>query len=130
MLIVYALVLLATQMALTVEIALSPICHTSIIFRNIPICGYFDASAPDYSQLMTLQSSLMSAVEHAGDHSLFQEVRSAEMEIRDLTTQLRVSDLDTRDVFVTRMEAFTAQAKDAARGLQHLSSRVVRSLDA
>lgn len=134
-LVLYALVLLATRMVSTVEIALSPICRSPIISSIIPICGYLDipktptAPMADYSQLVNLQSRLENVVELAGDYSLSQRVRSAEVAMRDLTTQLRVSDLASKDALVAKMEAFTAEAKDATRGLQRLSSRVGGSLD-
>lgn len=135
LLVLYSLMWLASRMLSGVETALAPICNAPIISAIVPFCGYFDVikavNAPmaDYTQLMTLQSRLENVVELAGDYSLSQKVRSTEVAMRDLTAQLKVSDLASKDALAKKMEDFTAEAKDATRGLQRLSSRVGGSLD-
>ncbi|KAF8308187.1 hypothetical protein DL93DRAFT_2159145 [Clavulina sp. PMI_390] len=88
-----------------------------------------DAPLADYSELLALQSRLENVVEMQGDYSLTHSIRKTDVVMRDLTAQLRVSELASKDALVRKMESFTADAQDATRGLQRLSSRVGGSLD-
>ncbi|KAF9511342.1 hypothetical protein BS47DRAFT_1272412, partial [Hydnum rufescens UP504] len=84
----------------------------------------------DYPKLVELQTHFEGVLELSESSSaLSLDIRGSETAIRDLTTLLRASDLVTKDALVDKLEDFVMDAKDAARGLQRLGSRVGGAVD-
>lgn len=133
LLVIYALFWLSSQLIPKIEsLILAPICSTFIISGFIPFCQQSRVvPQADYSQLIELQSRLSDVIELtlAGDAGLAFSVRKSEVALRDLTIQVRVSDLASKDALVGRLENFVAEANDATRGLSRLAARVGGSLD-
>lgn len=84
-----------------------------------------------YSQLADLQLRLSNVIEltQPGDTSLSQSISRSTIALRDLTTQVRVSGLKSKDVLVERLETFLEQGNVATRGLARLTARVGGSID-
>ena len=65
----------------------------------------------------------------AGDSTLSWAVRSSEVAMRDLTMEVRLSDLASKNELVETLQSFTNEAKHTARLLQRLGSRVGGTVD-
>jgi hypothetical protein len=125
----YALFALISYLTPSMDTILSPICSTPIVSFVLPICRSRRVS-PDYPKLVELQTHFEGVLELSESSSaLSLDIRGSETAIRDLTTLLRASDLVTKDALVDKLEGFVMNAKDAARGLQRLGSRVGGAVD-
>ena len=119
---------------LSTERLLSPLCSNFIAMTFVPICQRINSNvkAPPvnhYTELVELQSRLENVMDLAGDNTLSWAVRSSEVAMRDLTMEVRLSDFVSKDTLVEKLHSFTTEARDTARFLQRLSSRVGGAVD-
>lgn len=138
--VIYGMVWIATLYIPSPQIILAPICNAPLMTHIIPLCKHIPSSPPShspitedarYSQLADLQLRLSNIIEltQPGDTSLSQSISRSSIALRDLTTQVRVSGLKSKDILVGRLEAFLDQGNDATRGLARLTARVGGSID-
>jgi len=112
-----------------VRTALAPICSVPIISLACPAFLFTKPNGPlklDFPGLlniecMNLESLFEDTVEGPG---LVRKMKKVEMEARDLVTQVRNSDLNSRDVLADSLSKFVKDARKVSRGLTSFSSRV------
>jgi hypothetical protein len=135
---VLVLIWLSHKLLSSTEKLLLPLCNNFIAITFVPFCQRVGGNAnthppppppAHYTELVELQSRLENVMDLAGDGTLSWAVRSSEVAMRDLTMEVRLSDLVSKDTFVDKLLSFTHEAKDTARLLQRLSSRVGGAVD-
>lgn len=134
---VLVLMWLSLSLISSTEKLFLPVCNNFIAMTFIPFCHHIGGNAnthspppaAHYAELVELQSRLENVVKLAGDGTLSWAVRSSEVAMRDLTMEVRLSDLVSKDTFVDKLVSFSYEAKDTARLLQRLSSRVGGAVD-
>lgn len=113
----------------SINALMSPICGIPFAGTFIPICRYINIRPVNYPKLIEIQSELKGVLELAGGSELSIEIRASEDVMRELTALVRVSDLDSKDNLVKRMEGISSESREVARGLQRLGTRVGTAID-
>jgi len=124
-----------------VRSALAPMCSIPVISLLCPAGAPVGPSHPsnpqhtpvwaDFPSLMkvekkTFESLIDDTVEGAG---LALEIEMAEMATSDLVTLVRVSNMDSREIFADALSAFEKDARKVSRGLTRFSSKVGGAVD-
>ena len=128
-------------MSYVVRPALAPMCSIPVISLLCPAGTHVGPSRPpnpqhtpvwaDFPSLMkvenkTFESLIDETVEGAG---LALEIEMVEMATSDLATLVRVSNMESREIFADALSAFEEDARKASRGLTRFSSKVGGAVD-
>lgn len=85
----------------------------------------------DYPRMVEIQSKTFEQLldESVGGSGLSLEIKKAEMATRDLVTLVRMSKLTSKDLLANALVDFVDDARNTAKGLQKLSSKVNGAVD-
>lgn len=113
--------------------AFSPMCYLPVVSRSA-LCAPLDPQITkwaDFPHLMETQGSTFEKLLEGsvGGSGLSIEIRKAEFATADLATLVRYSDLKSNDTLADLLTTFVKDAKNTARGLTKLSSRIGGAVD-
>jgi hypothetical protein len=121
--------------------ALAPLCSVpfvSLLCPASPARGAPSRSNPgrtprwaDFPSLLNVETKSLEALldEAVQGPGLALEIKKAEMATSDLTTLVRISNLNSRDVLADSLGEFVKDARKVGRGLTRFSSRVGGAVD-
>ncbi|TFK49935.1 hypothetical protein OE88DRAFT_1713128 [Heliocybe sulcata] len=136
LLFVWILAFVVGKVSHSIRTVMSPLCIVPGI-SSLPVCHWgpvHDERSPqwaDYPKLVDMQSSTFEQLldSSVGDAGLALEIKKAEIATSDLTTLVRVSSLNSRDLLAESLFDFTEDAKKTGRGLQKLSAKIGGAVD-
>ncbi|EPQ52782.1 hypothetical protein GLOTRDRAFT_117490 [Gloeophyllum trabeum ATCC 11539] len=136
LLVVWILAFAAGKLSDSIRLVLSPLCIIPGVSSSA-LCSWDDgwdgrsARWADYPKLVDMQSSTFEQLldESVGGSGLALEIKKAEIATSDLTTLVRISDLNSRDLLADSLSGFVEEAKKTGRGLQKLSAKIGGAVD-
>ncbi|KIM28644.1 hypothetical protein M408DRAFT_137678 [Serendipita vermifera MAFF 305830] len=139
-LVIYIILVVLSQvssfMVSLVSLALAPIC-TMPLLSMVSLCDNGKSPThsksiqePRFQDLVSIQTGFESIMESAGmGINLALNMKKMEIAIRDLNTLVKLSDLVSKDLLSSSLDAFVISAKDASRHLSRLESGVGGAVD-
>ncbi|KAG2035788.1 hypothetical protein BDR03DRAFT_993243 [Suillus americanus] len=133
MLFLWMLAFVMIRLSGALRTAFSPMCYLPVVSRSA-LCAPLDpqiAKWADFPQLMETQGSTFEKLLEGsvGGSELSIEIRKAEFATADLATLVRYSDLRSNEILADLLANFVKDAKNTARGLTKLSSRIGGAVD-
>ncbi|KZT29732.1 hypothetical protein NEOLEDRAFT_1106279 [Neolentinus lepideus HHB14362 ss-1] len=136
LLFIWILAFVVGKMSHSIRTVMSPLCIIPGI-SSLSVCTWSQVSDgrstrwADYPKLVDMQSSTFEQLldESVGGAGLALEIKKAEIATSDLTTLVRVSDLNSRDLLADSLVEFVDDAKRTGRGLQKLSAKINGAVD-
>ncbi|KAG1843810.1 hypothetical protein DFJ58DRAFT_35307 [Suillus subalutaceus] len=133
MLFLWMLAFVMIRLSGALRTAFSPMCYLPIVSRSA-LCAPLDPQITkwaDFPQLMETQGSTFEKLLEGsvGGSGLSIEIRKAEFATADLATLVRYSDLKSNEILADLLATFAKDAKNTARGLTKLSSKIGGAVD-
>lgn len=133
--------LIVTQNMITKSVfaSLSPVCRVpGVSYLHLPFCPTLEPIIADGSQkpvefddLMNVQSKFEEVLEKSVEGaSLPMEMKRSEMDIRDLRTLVKHSELQSKDELALEFDGYIGTVREMASDLQRFNTHVGSAVDA
>lgn len=143
LLVIWTIAIILNSLSASIKSVFSPLCFLPGLSRS-PLCMQPQYGPPpedgqervmalhaDYPRMVEIQSKTFEQLldESVGGSGLSLEIKKAEMATRDLVTLVRMSKLTSKDLLADALVDFVDDARNTAKGLQKLSSKVNGAVD-